>query len=653
MTQYNALINSNITDYLDFYCDLVYAPGFAVLLKGEWGSGKTWFIKKYCKSIKEKNRKYLYVSLSGVTTFSQIEEAFLQAKIPILSSKPIALLRSLITQALKSTVIMDINGDNKADGSLTLGSTSDSLAKYLINLDETILIFDDLERCDMSISSVLGYINSFIEHQELKVIIVANEVLLEEKSNYKEIKEKLIGITFEIALDFEGALENFIIKLKNPNVSKFLSDNTELIQDLYDKAQCGNLRILKQIVLDFERIFDTLSEQAKNKPELLQDILKLLIAFSIEIRRAKILPKDIGSLLQEYANIFVNNIHNSSYRPPSSSINEDSSKKTPVQEILRKYHPLKLYDPFPSAIWWQTFFDKGALDAKELERSLSISQYFQDENAPDWVRLYYFSNLTEEQFDYYLKKVESEYTNINTNTNIFDIGVIKHITALFLKFSDAGLYNSTKENILDKSKLYIDYLKDTRQLDITSQSVLSCEHYDRLSFYVNKSPEFQDFCCYINQVIKLARVENLPNVAQELLTIMQTNVEVFSSMIHVGNFHIRDSSEPKYYEVPIFKYIQPYNFAEKFLSMKFQQQQSVCWAIAERYDIDKFNEKLIEELEWLKDVRSLLLKSAHTKGKLTEYRLKSLIENNWNEVIQKLEVIAHRLQQQQLENKPT
>ncbi|MDZ8030489.1 hypothetical protein [Nostoc sp. DedSLP04] len=421
-----------------------------------------------------------------------------------------------------------------------------------------------------------------------------------------------------------------------------------LIQDFYCKAQCNNLRILKQIVLDFERIFNVLSKQARNKSELLQDVLKILIVFSIEIRRGKMFPKDIGSLLQESAKMFVSNRNNISYRLANSSINEDSSEKTPLQEILKKYPFLKIYDPFPNKIWWETFFDKGISDAKELEQSLLISPYFQDENTPDWVRLYYINKLTNNQFDFYLEKFELEFAKTNGNRTIFNIGVIQHITALFLYFSDAKLYNKPKEEILDNSKRYIDYLKETRPLDIISQSRVSCENYGRLSFYGNKSQEFQSFCDYINQVIKSAILENRPNDAQELFNIMQKDVNVFCSMIHPSNWQNRDGLEPNYYEIPIFKYIKPYEFTEKFLSMAFEEQQYVCWAITERYDIDNTNEKLIEELNWLKKVQTLLLKSAHTKGKITGHCLKLLIERNLNEAIQKLELTMHRLQQQQL-----
>jgi tRNA A37 threonylcarbamoyladenosine biosynthesis protein TsaE len=46
-----------VTDYLDYYCGLEDSPGFAVLLKGEWGSGKTWFINKYREKLEAEIKK--------------------------------------------------------------------------------------------------------------------------------------------------------------------------------------------------------------------------------------------------------------------------------------------------------------------------------------------------------------------------------------------------------------------------------------------------------------------------------------------------------------------------------------------------------------------------------------------------------------------
>jgi hypothetical protein len=75
-----------------------------------------------------------------------------------------------------------------------------------------------------------------------------------------------------------------------------LLENTESIKDLYERAEYNNLRTLKQVILDFGRIFEALSKEAKSNLRLLQDILKLLMVFSIEIKQGNILPEDIVKL---------------------------------------------------------------------------------------------------------------------------------------------------------------------------------------------------------------------------------------------------------------------------------------------------------------------------------------------------------------------
>ncbi|MEH2409080.1 P-loop NTPase fold protein [Nostoc sp.] len=646
MKQHNAQLNSHIIEYLDYYCNLPDAPGFAVLLKGKWGSGKTWFIKSYCESLREKKRKCLYVSLNGVTSFSEIEEAFLQQQIPFLASKPVAIGINLITQVLKNSLKLDINDA----ATLNLTTPNMKLTELFTNLEQSILIFDDLERCSINIVNILGYINSFVEHKELKVIIVTDETKLEKNSEYTTIKEKLVGKTFAISLEFDQALENFLKGISNRDASEFLSNSTSLIQDLYNQAQCENLRILKQVVLDFERIFDVLPEKAKNKPELLQEVLKFLTPFSIEIRRGKMLPTDIGRLLEASANMSLKSIGDSRDGFANSNEGQNVSEGKTLKEVISKYPSLRLYDPFPSAVWWQTFFDKGSLDLQELNQSLASSIYFQDENTPKWMKLWHFHHLSDDEFIILLNEVETQY--LNRDAEFSDLGILKHVTGLLLYFSDIGLYSKTKEEILTSSKLFIDWLKNNNQSKLVSYSVYTADSmfgaYKGLSFQGAKLQEFQDFCTYLEKAQELARVEILPNLGRELLAIMQSDQWKFHDIISLNNSHDWGVPGLRYAEIPILKDIKTTEFVEGLLQLKFQHQMTIGYAIKERYKFDGNNEKLLEELDWLKSVRNLLLdKVARRKGKPSGHSIQVLIELDLNEAIQKLEATSHRLQQSQ------
>ena len=96
MTNGNNLIDKNqhVREYLDYYLETDIDLEYAVLLKGNWGSGKTYFIKDYIKDIKSRIenpqnksefRKYLdkeilYISLNGVNKLDDIYNLIFESK---------------------------------------------------------------------------------------------------------------------------------------------------------------------------------------------------------------------------------------------------------------------------------------------------------------------------------------------------------------------------------------------------------------------------------------------------------------------------------------------------------------------------------------------------------------------------------------------
>lgn len=650
--QSDVKVNSHVEAYLDYYCGLAHSPGFAILLKGQWGSGKTWFINQYCEKLEKNNQKYLYISLYGMSTISEIEDKFFQLLHPILSSRGMAVTGIIVKGLLKGALKIDLNNDGKDDGTWNIQIPEINLPKHLEDVNKSVLIFDDLERCNIEIPNLLGYINHFVEHQDLKVILIANEDELYKNVNYKSIKEKLIGRTFAIAPDFDSALEIFIEQMDNEKAKAFLSKNSILIKELYEKAEYENLRNLRQIVLDFQRIFENLPEKAQQKPEILSDILRLLLAFSIEIKRGLMLPSDISKLQEEHASLLrseideVDKIWSRRENPETSIIKTESNKELLQQKILKRYSFLDIHEPFPSATWWQIFFDQGVIDVQELEKSIFSSKHFQDENTPDWIRLWHFSDLSDDDFSILLSKVETAY-----NSRKFrDLGVIKHIFGLLLMFSDAEVYTKSKQEILKESKKYIDDLKHKGCLDPLPYSIplptaigQMFGSYLNLGFQGMEFQEFKEFCEYLKQAQRLVKIEKMPEDAQSILDAMQSDIWKFHHMISFDGSYREYSSEPKYCEIPILHHISPTDFVGKILGLSHREQQHVFGIINERYKHENINNKLLEELDWLKAVRASLLNEAdNRKGKLSGLCLRALDTHYLKEAIEKLEQKENR-----------
>jgi len=149
--------NKHIEDYLDYYLNSKFNPEFAVLLQGEWGCGKTWFIKNYLKEyFKEKKSKYLYITLYGVSTINEIEDQMFQQLHPILSSKPLALTGKIMSGVLKASLKIDL-GDNELN--IDSKMPDKTLKQFMINTKDPLVVFDDFERSAMKIKILMGYIN--------------------------------------------------------------------------------------------------------------------------------------------------------------------------------------------------------------------------------------------------------------------------------------------------------------------------------------------------------------------------------------------------------------------------------------------------------------------------------------------------------------
>jgi len=156
-------VNAHVQEYLDYYCGLTNPPGFAVLLKGSWGSGKTWFIEQYQKSLETKNLRTLYISLYGMKSTSDIEDKFFQLLHPIMSSRGMAITGIIMKGLLKGALKIDLTRDGKDDVAWNIEIPQINHSFKPSDIDNTILIFDDVERCKIDLGIVASIIVSVTE----------------------------------------------------------------------------------------------------------------------------------------------------------------------------------------------------------------------------------------------------------------------------------------------------------------------------------------------------------------------------------------------------------------------------------------------------------------------------------------------------------
>lgn len=169
------------------------------------GSGKTYFVNNTLTKIIEKqesdletSRKVQYISLYGCKTISDVQEniawSFAEDARQVIQDK-----NNFGTTGQK--VSNNILLSSKKIGNAILKKFLPNMPLYEIasdwlNLGSFIFVFDDLERCDCPINEVFGFLNELVEHENTKVILIANE---KELSGIAEIQ--YLELQYSLTLD--------------------------------------------------------------------------------------------------------------------------------------------------------------------------------------------------------------------------------------------------------------------------------------------------------------------------------------------------------------------------------------------------------------------------------------------------------------------
>ena len=210
-----------------------------VLIKGEWGIGKTYFLRK--KYLCDK--KHIYISLFGLNSIEEV-------KIEIYSK-------------LDRVLNFITNGVNRIKGSsinLPFGSISipyfenyiEKAIEKKCKKEKFIIVIDDLERksSNIKMEAILGIIESISNINNSLIIVVANEnkIIEEEKSIYLSFSEKVIQKIYNVDhyshTAMKEILNNSIESIEiDKKLKKIISNSTF---EIFNSDYVNNLRTLEK-----------------------------------------------------------------------------------------------------------------------------------------------------------------------------------------------------------------------------------------------------------------------------------------------------------------------------------------------------------------------------------------------------------------------
>ena len=330
---------------------------YAVMLNGEWGSGKTHFwnnkIKKKIESMQLNGKRYttIYMSLYGISNLEEISKKIFMETTQLMDKNLRRFMNSKGQETIPEYAKTGIDMANFFG--VTQNGNKLDYAEFFAT-DDKVLCFDDLERANVDVIDILGYINNFVEHDHIKTIIICNEKELATKlkssnlemktfiatylldkqnelnksdkpmvekiqdkiehvfdkaNDYERIKEKLIGETFEYAPKFDYIINGILMRYENnPELIRFLRENTGIIISTFNRSGTRNLRILKHALNDFKKIYEMVNKSYSNTSNrVMQTMLIFTIAVSFEIKAGKITKEKFINIKdnEEYKSILV------------------------------------------------------------------------------------------------------------------------------------------------------------------------------------------------------------------------------------------------------------------------------------------------------------------------------------------------------------
>ena len=577
---------------------------YAIMINGEWGSGKTYFwnhkIRNRIENMTVNGKKLttIYMSLYGISNLEEI------------SKKIFIETTQLMDKNLKK--YMDSNGQTfipeyaktGLDMANFFGVTQNGdkidYASFF-STDDKVLCFDDLERANVDVIDILGYINNYVEHDHIKTIIICNEKELSTKlkssnlemktfiatylldkedkllttdkpmvekieetienvfdkaNDYERIKEKLIGETFEYAPEFTYIINGLLIRYENNrDLIRFLRENTNLIVSTFIKSGTRNLRILKHALNDFKKVFDMVNKSYPNtNNRILQTMLIFTIAVSFEIKAGKV-TKDK----------FININDNEEYKSlvVSSRVFMDNRQFYIKEFDNNYYYNFKTEYRFFKFI--EIYVRTRIFDMKTFKKDMEdIINTVDTDKLPGYKRL-----LTEEYWkisDDQFPKVISDVLESVKKGEIQLIDLLK-IYTYFVYFVKKGLVDYDMQTINSV------FLNGMNVSSITSEYCEDAEDQIKQMSFDENMPEMQEV---------LARFRDLNNQLKDKMYRVKADTIFKNIPMKMEKFY--DMFDKECMDIPIFKYSDPYQIFQRI-------------SCASNEDIVSIKEKLVDRAD--------------------------------------------------------
>lgn len=551
-----------IKNYIE---DTVYP--YALMITGEWGSGKTYFIKNNVISGLQQ-KKFVYISLYGISSIEEINKlVFMNI---ILGSEKSNKMEKVIEPGVNLLAgivkpfipVPDVIKDKK-----NIENIMEIFTKNF-KIENIVFVFDDLERCSCPIEEIFGYLNTFIEQNKNKIILIANEKEIGsqsyEKNNGKKkeddlvnhyllIKEKLVGITLHFHPNMKKVMASIVTN--NDKIPKKLlnelNKNLNKIEEVMNENGHTNLRTFQFYLSKLNLLYQVIKDEVYNNEEVYKKINIEILEACMKLKKGKEIGIDPGK-----------------FQFVPQYVEENFCSEDEVLTELRK------------------FDERLTFEKKDPEDSMAKLKYF------DFVR----DNDVESAMSLAIERLER---------------------------NEESVY--TKENYLDMLNTFLFYVKKigigeeyVEKLEALIPIKFEIEETDTYKYQFPDNPvkeEFKNSIIRIRNQCKAKKESEIKQQLEECLSKENWTKEL-RSIIGIKF----DSSEKR--KISFMDKINMQSLVEKIKKSEAEQMKEFKdifhWVYSEKQEID------VELLQKLK--RRLEEEKEHTEEKMKKYHMNSIVQ---------------------------
>lgn len=624
--------NKHIEAYLTTFLSM-QKPEFAVMIEGPWGSGKSYFVQKFIEKYDQTNRSpyptgkkathFCHVSLYGVEKTDEIDKRLFLALHPKLNGEYTDLVAHAFSGALSLC---------KGDKFLEKLTFKD----FTHALKDKVLVFDDFERCGMSPEKTLSYINTFVEHKNIHIIVISNdeevkpadvitesvkvEVVIKNntaetsektkndkvadtnKSKYDFIREKVIGRTFRLANNSKIVIPELIKKLKNePNdIFDIAKRNEYLLISTFDAVnsatnQC-NYRAFMHALRDWEYILLKVDPKHWKNPSLMRDFMHIFVAIAYEKHLGIILFK--GQSFRKFHGLALGKRYENA---KINKKNEDFFARHNLDMHNLVFPALRAADEKErlDLKLWSGLFSNLDVNFNQIDEAFSNSLHYAQQSK-DFITLWHYRYLSDEEFWALIEKVRNNRSTFQYKSLTESL----HLFAIFIELSNKKAITESAEDIKNQAIAYFTELMAEGTLEVDEwcdihNNLFSKHHFEsshQLMYYARDTKEFRELINFLSEEVKNYVLKS-KSESVKFSNEMFLDVEAFCKRL------------VEYYdllEIPLSTWISGKSFFELFLKIPNCHKDKVLSMVDKRIEgvrVDKpfadsgFYLELMDEVE--------------------------------------------------------